>query len=123
MATALISAFTRREIRREVAMTGEITLRGRVLGVGGIKEKVLGAYRAGTHTVILPKQNERDVAEVPIQVKRKIRFLYVEHMDAVLTEALLPTSEKAEKKPRRNNKQNQQVNSTSEEASEEAIAS
>ncbi len=98
MATALVSAFTGRAVRRDVAMTGEITLRGRVLQVGGIKEKILGAHRAGIHTVLLPRPNERDMAEVPAQARRKLHFIYVSHMDQVLTEALLPA---AEKKPRR----------------------
>jgi ATP-dependent Lon protease len=101
MATARISAFTGRPVHREVAMTGEITLRGRVLPVGGIKEKILGAHRGGSHTIILPHQNERDVDEVPWPVKRKLRFVYVRHMDRVLEEALLPPPNKG-KKGRRN---------------------
>ncbi|NDJ62878.1 MAG: endopeptidase La, partial [Chloroflexi bacterium] len=97
IATALVSAFTGRMVHRDVAMTGEITLRGRVLQVGGIKEKVLGAYRAGVTTVILPTENERDVIEVPRQVKRKLAFIYTRHMDEVLEHALLPP----QKRPRR----------------------
>jgi ATP-dependent Lon protease len=84
MATALISALSGRAIRRDVAMTGEITLRGRVLPVGGVKEKVLGAHRAGIQTIILPSKNERDIAEVPGHVKRRLSFSYVDHMDAVI---------------------------------------
>ncbi|MEN9934342.1 MAG: hypothetical protein RLZZ387_921 [Chloroflexota bacterium] len=90
LATALVSAFTERPVRRDVAMTGEITLRGRVLPVGGVKEKVLGAHRAGIGTVILPRRNERDLAEVPAHVKRQMRFVYVERMDEVLVAALCP---------------------------------
>jgi ATP-dependent Lon protease len=93
LASALISAFCGQLVRREVAMTGEITLRGRVLAVGGVKEKILGAHRAGIQRVILPSQNERDIAEVPPTVKRKLTFIYVQHMDEVLAEALLPPAE------------------------------
>jgi ATP-dependent Lon protease len=87
LATALISALTGRAIRRDVAMTGEITLRGRVLPVGGVKEKVLGAHRAGIRTIILPTRNERDIAEVPSQVKRKLAFVYVDQVDEVFANA------------------------------------
>ncbi|HET9223771.1 MAG TPA: endopeptidase La, partial [Roseiflexaceae bacterium] len=87
LATALISALTGRAIRRDVAMTGEITLRGRVLPVGGVKEKVLGAHRAGIRTIILPTKNERDIAEVPSQVKRKLAFVYVDQVDEVFANA------------------------------------
>ncbi|MBK9712564.1 MAG: endopeptidase La [Kouleothrix sp.] len=88
LATALISALTSQAIKRDVAMTGEITLRGRVLPVGGVKEKILGAHRAGIRTIILPRKNERDVAEVPAHVKRRLEFIYVEHMDEVIASAL-----------------------------------
>ena len=84
MATALISSLTGKPIKRDVAMTGEITLRGRVLPVGGIKEKVLAAHRAGVKTIILPKENEKYLEEIPRQVKRKLRFILVEHLDEVL---------------------------------------
>jgi len=87
MATALISALSGQAIRRDVAMTGEITLRGRVLPVGGVKEKVLGAHRAGIQTIILPSKNERDIAEVPGHVKRRLSFIYVDHMDEVIAVA------------------------------------
>jgi ATP-dependent Lon protease len=95
LATALISALTGQAVRHDVAMTGEITLRGRVLPVGGVKEKILGAHRAGIRTVILPTRNERDIAEVPGHVKRKLAFIYVEHMDEVVDSALCqpPTPE------------------------------
>ena len=98
LATALISALTGRAVRRDVAMTGEITLRGRVLPVGGIRDKVLGGYRAGISTIILPTKNERDLIDVPGRVKRKLRFVHVQHMDEVLNEALLPLSPPPEKK-------------------------
>ncbi|MCC7106208.1 MAG: endopeptidase La [Chloroflexi bacterium] len=88
MATALISALTRVTACREVAMTGEITLRGRVLPVGGIREKVLAAHRAGIKTFILPEDNMKDLAEVPTDVKRQLNFVPVKTMDAVLPIAL-----------------------------------
>ncbi|MDQ7843043.1 MAG: endopeptidase La [Armatimonadota bacterium] len=92
LATALASVVTGRPVRRDVAMTGEITLRGKVLAIGGVKEKVLAAHRAGIRTVILPKENEKDLVEIPAHVRRKMRFVLVEHMDQVLAEALLPAT-------------------------------
>ena len=89
IATALASALTKRRVRRDVAMTGEITLRGRVLPVGGLKEKVLAAHRAGIRTVILPKENERDLEEIPENVRAEMTFIPVEHVDEVLAVALL----------------------------------
>jgi ATP-dependent Lon protease len=91
LAVALISALTGQAVRRDVAMTGEITLRGRVLPVGGVKEKVLGAHRAGIRTIILPTQNARDIAEVPSQVKRRMSFIYVDQMDEVVANAFCET--------------------------------
>jgi ATP-dependent Lon protease len=90
MSTALVSALTKRPIRHDVGMTGEITLRGRVLPIGGFKEKVLSAHRAGLKTVILPKRNEKDMVEIPNKVKRDLEFIFVERMDEVLAVALLP---------------------------------
>jgi len=95
IATALISAFTGRAVRHEVGMTGEITLRGRVLPVGGLKEKMLTAYRAGLKTIIIPKRNKKDLVEIPRRVKRGINIILAEQMDGVLTEALLPASSSA----------------------------
>lgn len=89
MATAVISALSRVPASKSVAMTGEITLRGRVLPVGGIKEKVLAASRAGISKVILPADNEKDLEEIPANVKRKMEFVLVEHMDQVLDHALV----------------------------------
>ncbi|MDS1030484.1 endopeptidase La [Bacillota bacterium LX-D] len=88
MATALTSALSSRPVRKDVAMTGEITLRGRVLPVGGIKEKVLAAHRAGIKTVILPKENEKSLENIPANVKRKLEFVLVDHLDQVLPRAL-----------------------------------
>lgn len=88
MATAVISALTKIPVNKDIAMTGEITLRGRVLPVGGIKEKVLAAKRAGIQKVLMPMDNKRDLDEVPDNVKRKIQFVFVEHMDEVLEHAL-----------------------------------
>ncbi len=97
IATALISALTNRYVSREVAMTGEITLRGRVLPIGGLKEKSLAAHRAGIRTVLLPKDNERDLKDIPDSIKQDMTFVPVAHMDEVLGHALLPagTVEKA----------------------------
>ena len=88
MATALISALTRRPVHRNVAMTGEITLRGKVLPVGGVKEKVLAAHRAGIRTVVLPQDNKKDLEEIPPHVQRDLAFRFAEYMDEVLAIAL-----------------------------------
>ncbi|MGO4540408.1 endopeptidase La [Paenibacillus sp. 2TAB19] len=97
IATALISALTNRYVNKEVAMTGEITLRGRVLPIGGLKEKSLAAHRAGIKTVLLPKDNERDLRDIPDSVRNDLQFIPVAHMDEVLQHALLPvlTEQKA----------------------------
>lgn len=89
MATAVVSALTGRRIRGDVAMTGEITLRGRVLAIGGLKEKVVAAQRMGIKTIILPKENERDIEDIPVNVRRQLDFVPVEHMDEVLDCALV----------------------------------
>ena len=88
MATALISAFLKRPVRKEVAMTGEITLRGRVLPVGGIKEKTLAVHRAGITTFVLPSKNKKDLNEIPSHVRRDLHFIFVDSMDDVLKQAL-----------------------------------
>jgi ATP-dependent Lon protease len=89
MATALISTLTKAPVRRDVAMTGEITLRGKVLPVGGIKEKVLAARRAGIKTVIVPAKNDKDVKELAANIRRGMHFVYVDHMDQVLSMGLV----------------------------------
>lgn len=88
MATALASALTNRKVKSEIAMTGEITLRGRVLPVGGIKEKILAAHRAGNRVIIMPQENEKDLEDIPANIKQDLKFIFVEHMDQVLEEAL-----------------------------------
>jgi ATP-dependent Lon protease len=90
MATALVSAMSNRPVRKDVAMTGEITLRGRVLPSGGVKEKVLGAHRAGSTTIILPKDNEADMEDVPAEVREQLTFHLAETLDQVLAVALEP---------------------------------
>jgi ATP-dependent Lon protease len=84
MMTALVSLMTRRTVRKDLAMTGEITLRGRVLPVGGVKEKVLAAHRAGVKTLILPKWNEKDLADIPEKTRNEIDFHFVDRMMDVL---------------------------------------
>jgi ATP-dependent Lon protease len=90
MCLAMISALTRRAVSREVCMTGEITLRGRVLPVGGLREKVLAAHRQGIRKFLLPKKNQKDLVDVPDDVTREMRFIWVEEMDEVVAAALLP---------------------------------
>ncbi len=89
MATAMLSAFTERPVRRDVAMTGEITLRGQVLPVGGIKEKVLAARRSGTKTVILPEANRKNLEEIPKSIRKDLRFVLVRDVKDVFAQALL----------------------------------
>ncbi|MCA9972096.1 MAG: endopeptidase La, partial [Anaerolineales bacterium] len=100
LATALISAVTERPIRRDVAMTGELTLRGRVLPVGGIREKALAARRAGVTTFILPRQNETDLELIPKKLRQDLEFVLVSRMHEVVDAALLPKAT-AVKLPRR----------------------
>jgi ATP-dependent Lon protease len=89
MATALISALTNKEVRNDVAMTGEITLRGRVLPIGGLKEKALGAMRAGIQTIIIPEKNKKDLVEIPQHLKRKLKFIPVKQMNEVLNQTII----------------------------------
>jgi ATP-dependent Lon protease len=95
MATSIISALTRIPVNKDVAMTGEITLRGRVLPIGGLKEKIIAAHRGNISTVIIPRENEKDLKEIPAQVLKSISMVMVEHMDEVLKRALVvPDPEK-----------------------------
>jgi len=89
MATALASALTGLVVDQDLAMTGEITLRGRVLAIGGLKEKLLACKRAGIHRVLIPKENEKNLEEVPVTIRRALKILPVAHMDEVLDEAIL----------------------------------
>jgi ATP-dependent Lon protease len=89
MATAMASLLTRKPVRRDLAMTGEITLRGRVLPIGGLKSKLLAAHLAGVKTVLIPKRNEKDLVDVPDEVRQQLRIVAVENMDQVLAEALI----------------------------------
>ena len=88
MATALVSALCKLEVRHDVAMTGEITLRGRVLPIGGLKEKLLAARRGGIRTVLIPAENRKDIKDVPQRVRKSMRIILVEHADSVLENAL-----------------------------------
>ena len=98
MLTALTSLLTKRKVKKNLAMTGEITLRGAVLPVGGIKEKVLAAYRAGIKTILLPDWNRKDIADIPDNVQKKISFHFVKDMMDVIKLALEPIHEKKNKK-------------------------
>jgi ATP-dependent Lon protease len=89
MATALVSALTRIPVRHDLAMTGEVTLRGRILPIGGLKEKVLAAHRGGVKTVLIPSENEKDIKEIPPVILKTITIGIVDHMDQVLRQALV----------------------------------
>ncbi|WP_099158680.1 endopeptidase La [Virgibacillus ndiopensis] len=89
MATALVSALSGRAVKKEVGMTGEITLRGRVLPIGGLKEKSLSAHRAGISTIIIPEENEKDIEDIPESVRNDLTFIKVNHLDQVLKNALV----------------------------------
>ena len=91
MLTAIISAFTQRKVKKNLAMTGEITLRGRVLPVGGIKEKILAAKRAGIKEIIMSASNEKDILEIDKSYLKGLKFIYVKEMKEVIEQALLKT--------------------------------
>ncbi|MCB0411368.1 MAG: endopeptidase La, partial [Bdellovibrionales bacterium] len=86
--TSIVSAITKIPVRKTVAMTGEVTLRGRVLAIGGLKEKVLAAHRGGIKTVIAPKENEKDLKDIPKEVLKDLKVILVDHVDQVLVNAL-----------------------------------
>jgi ATP-dependent Lon protease len=94
IATALVSVLTDRKVSKEVAMTGEVTLRGHVLPIGGVKEKVLAAHRAGARTIILPRENEQDLRDVPEEVRSDLKVVLANTMEDVLPVALLPGGER-----------------------------
>lgn len=98
MATAIASILTERPVRSDIAMTGEITLSGTVLPIGGVKEKVLAAKRAGIKTVILPQRNKNDIGEIDKRLKKGMKFVFVENIDRVLKLALTDKSKKKTKK-------------------------
>jgi len=107
IATALASALTKKPIRKDVTMTGEITLRGRVLPIGGVKEKMLAAHRAGIRNILLPAENRRDLSDLPQNVRRKVEVKFVEHMDEVLNMALSePPLQAGEERTRKKIKEN-----------------
>jgi ATP-dependent Lon protease len=106
IASALISAFTNRKVRRDVALTGEITLRGRILPVGGIREKILAAHRAGITKIFIPVKNEKDLVDLAKKVRKQLNIILVKHMDDVIEEVLLPADPKIVKeKPARKQKE------------------
>ena len=92
MATAMVSALTRKPARHDVAMTGEITLRGKVLPIGGVKEKLLAAHRFGLKTLILSKENEKDLADIPEEVRKSLEFVWLERVDEAMTAGLDPAA-------------------------------
>ena len=96
MATAMLSAITEKKVRADVAMTGEITLRGRVLPIGGLKEKLLAAKSAGVKTVLVPEKNMRDVEDITQEITKGLEIIPVSHMDEVLGIALVKEEEKHE---------------------------
>jgi ATP-dependent Lon protease len=98
IATAIVSLASGRKVRPNLGMTGEITLRGQVLPIGGVKEKVLAAHRTGLRTVILPRRNEQDLDDVPDEIKQSMKFIYVETVDEVINSALEPAGGKKRSK-------------------------
>ena len=88
MTTALVSLLMGRVARKEVAMTGEVTLRGKVLEIGGVKEKILAAHRAGIKTIIMPQENKKDMEDIPREVRKDLKFVFAKTMDDVLKNAL-----------------------------------
>jgi len=96
MATAIVSVMTGIPVRRDIAMTGEVTLRGRVLPIGGLKEKLLAALRGGIKTVLIPEENAKDLAEIPDNVKNNMEIIPVSHMNEVLANALIKAPEAIE---------------------------
>lgn len=88
MATSLVSLISGRKVKPQIGMTGEITLRGQVLAIGGVKEKVLAAHRSGLTTIILPKPNEQDLDDVPDEIRKSMKFIFAETVDDVLNAAL-----------------------------------
>ncbi len=90
MCVSMISTLTKTKVRKDVAMTGEITLRGNILPVGGIREKVLAAHRAGIKKVLLPYENEKDIDEIPEKVKKQMNFILIKTVDDALKQVMMP---------------------------------
>jgi len=108
LATALISALTGRPVYKEVGMTGEITLRGRVLPIGGLREKVLAAYRAGLRVVLVPEKNMKDLVDVPKKVREDLKIVPLQHMDQVIDLAISPEVMLEPPRPRRRSEEQPQ---------------
>jgi ATP-dependent Lon protease len=89
LATSIVSALIRKAVNRDIAMTGEITLRGRILPIGGLKEKILAAHRGGVRKVLIPFENKKDIEEIPKKILKKVELILVKHMDEVLKESLV----------------------------------
>jgi ATP-dependent Lon protease len=94
MCTSIVSALTKKPVHRNLAMTGEITLRGRVLPIGGIKEKILAAHRGGMQKVLRPRENEKDLKDIPSYIMKQMDLVFVDHMDEVLAHAIIGEPEK-----------------------------
>ena len=95
IATAVVSALTGKPVRSEVGMTGEITLRGKVLEIGGVKEKVLAAHRAGLKKVVLPKDNKKNLEDIPAKIRKEMKFVFADDLNQVLKEALVEGKKKS----------------------------
>ena len=104
MATAMVSALTGIPVRKDVAMTGEITLRGRVLPIGGLKSKILAAHLAGAGMVILPKKNEKDLRDIPEEIRKQVKLVLADSMDQVLEAALRRARSRSRPSPRRSSR-------------------
>jgi ATP-dependent Lon protease len=89
VATSIVSALLRRPVKRNLAMTGEITLRGKILPIGGLKEKIIAAHRGEIQKVLMPRDNKKDIEEIPAKILKKVELVPVQHMDEVLKEALI----------------------------------
>jgi ATP-dependent Lon protease len=109
MATAIASLLTERPVKPKLAMTGELTLRGEILPIGGLKEKSLAAYRAGVKTLILPKENQKDITEIPVEIKKNVKFVFVETMDQVLRLALDKKPVKAAQRGKANKRRKRSI--------------
>ena len=87
--TSLISALTKRPVRQDIAMTGEITLRGNILPIGGLKEKSIAAHRSGIKTIFVPKENERDIEDIPASIRKDLTIIFVDHVSQIIDKVLI----------------------------------